>query len=352
MRASTISILSALLIPCAIGCSDGEGDDVVDGDGGVKVSGTVRDFRTGDPLEGSVSVSTQGLSPAPTATVTGADYVLEGVISDSIFYVRAGAAPTHRATFGAAIEVDVDDVPGVDIAVISEEDLAAYAAAFTVVPTAATGVLLVQAVDDQGDPAPGVNGNDVLPPAGSDGPYFLDANLDPDPAATATSASGWIVFFEVDPGLVGLTADAASGLALDMPLSPIAPATATVATMHVIDGGIDLPTNVSFTNDVRPIFDLRGCDNCHSGSGPGRDLGGLTLDGSVNLIHRELTEESAVTSQTAQRIDLLSPEDSLVLTMPSAEDPADQHPNTTFTGPLDPDYLKILVWIREGALEN
>lgn len=320
-------------------------------EGGVKVSGNVRDFRTHEPIDGSVSVSTQGLSPAPTATVSGASYVLEHVIGDSIFYVLAGAPPTHRATFGAAIEVDTDDLPGVDLDVVAEADLAAYADAFGVTPTAATGVLLVQAVDDAGDPEAGVAAAALVAPAGADGPYFLDANLDADATATATSTSGWIVFFEVDPGLVGLTAGAASGITLDMPLSPIAPATATVATMQVVAGDVDLPTGVSFADDVRPIFDRRGCQSCHSGSGPGRDLGDLTLDGSANLIFRELGDD-AVTSQTAVRLDLESPEDSLVLTMPSAEAPPDSHPNTTFSGPLDPDYLTLLVWIREGATQN
>jgi hypothetical protein len=38
--------------------------------------------------------------------------------------------------------------------------------------------------------------------------------------------------------------------------------------------------------------------------------------------------------------------------MPSAENPPDSHPNITFTGPEDADYLKLLVWIREGAKNN
>ena len=43
---------------------------------------------------------------------------------------------------------------------------------------------------------------------------------------------------------------------------------------------------------------------------------------------------------------------SLVLTYPSREDPPDRHPNITFASPSDRDYLKILVWIREGAKNN
>jgi hypothetical protein len=52
------------------------------------------------------------------------------------------------------------------------------------------------------------------------------------------------------------------------------------------------------------------------------------------------------------RVSLMMPKDSLVLTMPSFEDPPDAHPNVTFAGPGDPDYLTLLGWITEGALQN
>ena len=86
---------------------------------------------------------------------------------------------------------------------------------------------------------------------------------------------------------------------------------------------------------------------CHSGGGPRKDLGGLTLAGSANLIHRELVED-----RPGIRVNLTVPEHSLVLTMPSPEDPPDAHPTIVFAGPRDPDYLKLLVWIREGAKQN
>jgi hypothetical protein len=107
-----------------------------------------------------------------------------------------------------------------------------------------------------------------------------------------------------------------------------------------------LPSNVSFATQVFPIFAKRGCKACHSGNGPGKDLGGLTLDGSTNLAYRELVEEDPTRVRTQM------PETSLVLTMPSREDPPDRHPNVTFTSANDPDYLTILVWIREGAKNN
>jgi hypothetical protein len=343
-------IVLGVICSAAAACGGGGGGG---GDGeSLRVSGVVRDFQSGDPIAGSISVSTQGLEPAPTVTVGGSEYSLEGVTSDSIFYVLAGAPPTHRSTYGAAVEVDDEDLADIDVRVVAEAYLASLADAFGIAPSAANGVLFAQAVDDGGDAKAGISEDAFVPPDGALGPYFLDADLEAAPLATETSASGWVVFFEVDPGLVGLTAGPSSGYTMDMALSPVAPAVATVAVVHVLDGAAVLPENVSFANDVVAIFETRGCQNCHSGSGPGRDLGGLTLDGSSNLIHRELTEEAAFTSATEQRINLTTPEASLVLTMPSAEDPADPHPNITFSGPLDPDYLTILVWIREGALQN
>jgi hypothetical protein len=63
-------------------------------------------------------------------------------------------------------------------------------------------------------------------------------------------------------------------------------------------------------------------------------------------VYKELVTEDPT------RVVTSAPETSLVLTMPSAESPPDAHPNVTFTGPQDPDFVNILVWIREGAKNN
>jgi hypothetical protein len=342
MRRNHLLPTLLLAVPlCA--CGSGGGDDDA---AGLYVAGDVIDFQSGDPLTGSVSVSTQGLSPAPYTTIDGSVYVLDNVTSHSVFYALAAAPPTHRSTYGAAIEIADEPLDGVDLAVLSETYLAGLADAFGVTPTAARGVLLARAVDGDGEPLAGVGAAAFVGPLDATGPFFLDAELAAAPAATETSASGWVVFFEVEPGLVSVVADVGSGFSMTMPQSPIAPAAATLATVEVDEGETALPSNVSFATDVISVFERRGCANCHSGSGPGRDLGNLTLDGSSNLIYRELREEDAL------RVNLESPEDSLLLTMPSATDPADSHPNVTFSGPLDPDYLTVLVWIREGARDN
>src|SRR5690348_9048496 len=53
-----------------------------------------------------------------------------------------------------------------------------------------------------------------------------------------------------------------------------------------------LPTNVSFSTQIMPIFDARGCVACHSGNGPGKDLGGLQLDGGTPKVYSELVVEN------------------------------------------------------------
>jgi hypothetical protein len=52
------------------------------------------------------------------------------------------------------------------------------------------------------------------------------------------------------------------------------------------------------------------------------------------------------------RVNLADPPKSLVLTMPSYENPPDPHPTVVFTSSSDPDYQKILTWIEQGAKFN
>jgi ribonuclease BN (tRNA processing enzyme) len=101
----------------------------------------------------------------------------------------------------------------------------------------------------------------------------------------------------------------------------------------------------------RAIVYATDTGNCHSGNGPGKDLGNLTLNGGAPKVYTELTVEISPNFGTT-RVDKTTPEKSLVLTMPSAESPPDPHPNVTFTGPTDADYMTILAWIKEGAKNN
>ncbi len=145
------------------------------------------------------------------------------------------------------------------------------------------------------------------------------------------------MFFEVPTGVV----------TLDMASAPVLPGSVTLTAATVTDGAPVLPTSVSYAASIYPLFAARGCVACHTGGGAGKDLGGVFLDGGAHLADRGLVEERPGT-----RVNLGSPEASFVLTLPSREDPPDRHPNITFASPSDPDDVKLLVWIREGALDH
>lgn len=319
--------------------------------GSRTVQGNVVDFETNQPVTGSASIATSGLLPEPMITTEGAVFTITGVPENSAFQIKA-SAPGHRDTFSSAVIVGTTDVREVAASVVSDTFLAGLATGFGVTMTAGRGVLLARVVNDQGQPKAGVAAsNFVLGGASVSGPKFLGDNKQPLPTAISTSASGWVVFFEVAPGVVSLTPATTATATLDMPISPIAAGTVTIVQIKATDGALVLPKNVSFANQILPIFRLvseggRGCVACHSGGGIGKDLGGLMLDAGANLAYKELTVEDPL------RVQRLAPEKSELLTYPSREDPPDRHPNATFTSPLDPDYLKILVWIREGAQDN
>jgi len=217
-----------------------------------------------------------------------------------------------------------------------------------------TGIVIGRAVDPNGQPKAGVPAaafalDGANPPRP---PRFLDDARAPDPALDSTSASGYVVLYDVPAGLVSIGSTDGSGMSITGASAPVAANAVTLVDLTVGGGGdVAVPTNVSFVDDVLPIFVKRGCEVCHSGSSPGADLGNLTLNGSANLIFKELTQEVSPTHQVI-RIDREDPAKSLVLTMPSAEDPPDPHPNATFKGTSDPDYLTILGWISEGAPQD
>ena len=342
-------LLCVLISFTATSCffsSEGPGDDEPIG-GSRTVEGTVIDFENGQPIDGAASVSVSGLVPEPIIESQGATFTIKGVPENSAFQVLAAAPPTHRATFSPAVVITTQDVAGVHAPVTSETYLSSLAATFAVTPTAAKGILFVRLVDAAGAPRAGVAAGELVVGDGAVGPFFLDANLAAAKNANASSTSGYAVFFEVSPGVVTLGQAANATVTIEMALSPVVAGNVTLADGKVTDGAPALPTNVSFAQQIVPIFEARGCVACHSGNGPGKDLGGLQLSGGNEKIFSEL-----VTERPMVRVNLTTPEASLVLTRPSREDPPDIHPNVTFASLQDPDYLKLLVWIREGAKNN
>src|SRR5262249_10908320 len=146
------------------------------------------------------------------------------------------------------------------------------------------GILLARVVDDRGEPKVGVTASSfALASAGASGPHFLGDNKQAVPMANATSASGWVVYFGVAPGVAQLGTAANANVPLDMPVSTIAARTVTIATIKATDGAQVLPTNVSFKNQIMPIFRNvsqggRGCVACHREDKIGATVGNLVLN--------------------------------------------------------------------------
>lgn len=347
MRPSSLSrsfLVAASFTSLAAACSfGGGGDDSSDEpDGGsLSVTGTLVDFQTGAAITASANLSTSGLIPAPELDLEGAAFEVSGIPANSAFQLLTTAPPAYRATFSQTITVGEEPVTEVAAPVVSEAFLAQLATSFGVVPTAARGILLARVVDGAGMPKAGISATSfAISGAGISPAKFLDLAMAASPGATATSASGWVVFFEVPTGVAALTQAASATVTLEMASSPINPGTVTIAEIKAVDGLPPKLTNVSFSTQILPIFAARGCTACHGGKGSG----GLTLNGGK--VYKELLTEDPT------RVRVTAPEQSLLLTMPSREDPPDRHPNVTFTGPNDADFQKIYVWIKEGAKEN
>jgi len=340
-------MLSRCLI-CAVivgtGCSFSSGGHPSEAEDAITVEGEVVDFQSGAAPSAVSDVTVSGLAPAPEVTRRGAAFSIVDIPANSAFGVLV-TAPMYRPSY-SQLEVTTSSITGVEAPLVSEAYLASLASGFGVTPSLAKGTVLLHLVDAAGASRAGVAATSFTI-TGGNGPHFLDANMMAVTAATSSSKSGWVVFFDVPPGIAGLTQPGSAAVTIEMPAVPVAAGVVSIARARVGDGAPALPSNVSFSTQIVPIFAARGCVACHSGSGTGKDLGDLTLSGSANLIYKEL-----VTEKPNTRVRLAAPETSLILTMPSREDPPDGHPNVTFTGPRDPDYLKLLVWIREGAKQN
>ena len=328
-----------------------------DGDGGtdvvetLSIGGSLVDFATGEALTGGATVSTDGIVPAPTVSITGASFQIEGIPPFSNFHLLVGSPPDYRSTYSVVVQTENTDLSGLTFETLSEDFIDSLYSTFGVTAADGTSLVIAKLVDDQGAAQADVPAAAFALEVGQEGPFFLAPDRSADAALTQSSSSGYVVVFNVAPGLVSFVADEAADVSMVMADSPVAARAATLAEIVVQNGAIVVPTGVSFSQQIVPIFDNRGCVLCHSGSGIGKDLGGLHLNGEANKMYKELVQEiSDIHAKT--RVDLEVPEASLMLTLPSKEDPPDVHPNSTFLSNADPDYLLLLGWIQEGALNN
>ncbi|HXU71786.1 MAG TPA: hypothetical protein VN947_20775 [Polyangia bacterium] len=316
----------------------------------LEVSGQVIDFETQVPLGGTMTMATAALAPPPTVTISGPSFTLDNVPPFSVFYLIAASPPDHHLTYNSPTTVLGENLTGVTAYSVSETYLGKLRGALGGSPASGTTTVLVHVVDGNGMALAGIPASALaLTGSGITGPVFLDAMLEPETNGAATSASGWLAYFNVPAGT--LTISGKSGYTADAADTPMVADSVALVEATLTKGTTAPPMNVSFQQTIVPIFVSRGCYNCHSGNGDGRRLGDLVLDGAPMKIWTALTQTVSPNFGTT-RVNLATPEKSLVLTMPSFESPPDPHPTVVFTSSTDVDYQKILVWIKEGAKFN
>lgn len=330
----------------AIGCGGDSGGDDAPLGGSLTVTGDVVDFQNGAAVGTGVSVTASGISPPPMISAQGSMFTITEVPEYSVFQILASATD-YRPTFSEVIEVTNENVTGTKARVVKASYIDGIASAFGITPTAAKGIVIVKLVDANGMPRANIPAAQLLLAGSTMGPYFLDAQGNAAVGAQMSTASGYAVWFECLPGITEAAQTAAATITVDMATSPVAGGSVTLAVAKVTDGApTPGPTNVSFSAQVLPIFSARGCLACHGASGPGSDLGGLDMNGGANKVYDEL-----VTERLGIRVNKAAPAMSLILTKPLREEPPN-HQTATFQNAQDPDYLKILAWISEGAKNN
>jgi hypothetical protein len=113
------------------------------------------------------------------------------------------------------------------------------------------------------------------------------------------------------------------------------PMTADIDEVKIVD---DITTtNVSFANDVLPMFARRGCTACHATSATiGSDAGGLALDGPPATAYWAATPHSTLLANAPLWI---------------INSPAGSHP-AVFVNDEDPDYALLSSWLDAGMPNN
>ncbi len=121
------------------------------------------------------------------------------------------------------------------------------------------------------------------------------------------------------------------------------PAAPVAATLPVRVAGTATLPDIDFVRDVNPVLSRMGCNQgtCH-GAAKGKNGFKLSLRGYDPLFDvRAFTDDHG-----SRRVNLASPDDSLMLLKASATVP---HTGGLLAGPSDPHYQVIRRWIEQGA---
>lgn len=321
---------------------------------GYAVSGVVEDYETRAALTAPTKLATQGLAAGRQAETDGCGpYALVGIPEGSVFFVRATATDdAYLATTNPAVwareERGIANLSVVSRAYRDRQ----YATADLGIALRST-MVIVELEDDRGAGLAGLP-HDGLALLNAQnrrvglGPYNMSETgiLPRDPAAQATVADALgrvrVAFLNAPAGVHRLVVAATREGRFDRTATAVVAPEDGVALAKVVLAPVTVG-RPAFAEDIYPmlqrvIFGGLGCASCHTTGGTADEL---VLDVEVVTVHERLLRRQGVVQPA-------TPEESLLLTRPLFEDPPD-HPNATWLTDLDPNYQRILAWIRSGA---
>lgn len=329
----------------------------------VTLSGKTLDYFSPAQAMDNVTVTSDGLDPTVSVTsAVGGAYEVANLPTGSTFYVSA-VRPLYRPT-RSTVTIGADPVMQ-DLYLMTLADVSRqYATTGTTLAAGkafvaadlrrANGMPMVEVpladvtlVDAQGAAVPDVKG-----------PFVFGEVGDVDPALVATAAfdgRSRVAFLDVPPGTYTLKVSYTDGGGGAKTVSSTVVTVADGATLVVSQpagggggGGGNDPAaiaNPKFETDIYPLLQRAsagglGCGNCHTATGAAAIL---PYDGGA-------AATLTLIQSTAGVLDLVTPADSLLLTMPLYEPAPANHPNATFIDVNDPYYQLFLRWITQGAL--
>jgi mono/diheme cytochrome c family protein len=323
---------------------------VVSPDGYATLSGEVKGWFSLEAVNG-VTLSTVGTDPVITGAADGpqGSYGLEVPVA-GIFWIKA-AKPGYPSTY-EYVRMPQGDYPNKTAYIISDEQLAAMAAAYGKTVNPACGTVLAEVKNPQNQGQKDITALTLLG-VSYEGPYFLGPQNQAAADRTYSSASGRALFFNVcDTGGQVASPGAIAQLTVDQPGYPVqAPAFLNIYAGGATRGVVVVEPNgvvvepppddiIDFKDEIYPIFVQQACAACHAPGGAAAGSG-LYFDGPAENVYAALREGN-------QRVNLQYPADSLVLSKPLYEEPPN-HPNASFPSVNYPDYQTIYRWINQGA---
>jgi hypothetical protein len=319
------------------------------GDANTLLTGVVKNLFTGEPVSAATVTATGLVAPIETTGDNAGAYGVDIPIG-SVFWAK-----TYKTGYKYTYDyVDLSQAAAAvekNLYIVNGPALDAIATAHGKVLNPSCATIIATAKNAANTAQANVDGVTLAAGVSYEGPYYLNATNGADTAATYTSASGRMVWFNVcDTGALAITSGKTTLV------TPAGTYYGPAKSAQLYPGGVSLvnltvqqgtpppppPVEViiDFPTEIMPIFAKYACASCHA-EGYSAAATGLYFDENPETVYYTLSSRPTV-------VNIANPSASYLLTKPLLEDPAN-HPNASFEDTYNPDYVKILQWIESGA---